>query len=142
MAEEDGRAHLPLQAAGVDPASAHISPAAGAARQCALCSGSITGRNVVCEGCGSLYHAETVCLGVDDALIATLLDGEGCIAYKCCRCRGGATRTEGAQGNDFGMVNEILFVVGSWYLKLRSWHKLQLTYRSQHTRPNCVMHLQ
>ena len=52
-----------------------------------------------CEGCGSSFHAETICLGLD-AVIATLLHGEGRIAYKCCGCRGfffgGATRPEGA----------------------------------------------
>ena len=112
VAEEDGSAHSPLEAAVVEPVSAPIRPADGAARQCALCSCPISGRIVVCEGCGSPFHAETRCLGVDDAVIAALLDGQGCIAYKCCKCRGRATRTEGAQGIDFGMLNQLLSIVG------------------------------
>ena len=44
MAEEDGTAHSPLQAAVVEPVSAPIGPADGAARHCALS-----------------FHAETRC---------------------------------------------------------------------------------
>ena len=60
VAEENGPAHSPLQAAVVEPVSAPIRPADGAARQCALCSCSISGRIVVCEGCGC--EAEVVVL--------------------------------------------------------------------------------
>lgn len=52
-------------------------------------------------------------MGVDDAVIATRLDGQGRVAYKCCRCRGRATRTEGPQGNDFDMINQMLSIVGN-----------------------------
>ena len=109
-AEEGGAVHSPLQAAVFEPVSAHISPAVESARQCALGSGSITSCNVVCAGCGSTFHAETACLDVGDAVIAALLDGEGAVTYKCFRCRGGATR---AQGLDFGMVNQMLFIMGT-----------------------------
>ena len=91
----------------VEPVSSHISPAVGVARQCVFFSDSITSCNVVCEGCGSLFQAETVCLVVSDAVIAILLDGEGAAAYNWSRCRGGTTRSQGVQGYDFGTVNQM-----------------------------------
>ena len=104
MAEEEGAAYSPLQAVVVEPVSAHIQPAAVAA----LCSGSIMVCNVVCEGFSWTFHAETVCLGVDVALIAALLNGEDTVNFKRYMCRGGATTTQEAQGNDFGIVYQVL----------------------------------
>ena len=95
----------------VEPVSAHFSTVTEAARQCAVCFGSLTGFNVVREGYGSIFHAENVRLGLNVNVNTSLSDVEGSVHYKCCSSYGGATRIKGVQTNDLGIVNQLLSIM-------------------------------
>ena len=65
-----------------------ISPLPGvmrAVQKCALCCVVMSGRSVSCGGCGSSFHAEPLCLGVNENVVQVLLEGGDAISYKCCK---------------------------------------------------------
>ena len=84
---------------------------------CALCNSLVTGRGVSCGGCGKVFHADRVCLGVDDAVISVLTrENNSAVSYNCCICR----NSEGNSGmGGGGMLNQMLSIIGGLVSEVR-----------------------
>ena len=79
-------------------------------RQCALCSRSLSDRGVSCGECGTSFHADPLCLGVNRAVIEALVEDGSAVSYRCCKCRGRPVKT--GNSNDNGMVNQMMCIIG------------------------------
>ena len=88
-----------------------------AVRQCSLCSGSLSGQVVSCGDCGSGFHSDSLCLGVNQSIIDVLLQDESAVSYRCCRCRGKPGRTSSSQDN--GVVSQMMGIIGSLVAEVR-----------------------
>lgn len=78
-------------------------------RDCSFCSLNISGDRLLCYKCGSSFHAEKICVGVDDSVIKCILDDKkGAVAYLCCLCRNRRRDSDNAElstkGDAFGQL--------------------------------------
>ena len=86
------------------------SAAAVVASGCSLCGQVLLSQSVSCGDCGSMFHPDTLCLGVDHGVIDVLLaDTQGAVKYVCCGCRVGRGGSSGGQG----AFTQLLNIVGS-----------------------------
>ena len=84
---------------------------------CALCScavGPVVVKCVVCQDC---FHAERMCVGVEEAVIRELVSGRGAISYTCCGCRGKTSQENGT--TQVGMVTQMLGIMGAVVSEVR-----------------------
>ena len=61
-----------------------------AARSCAcgFCFRFLGAQFIVCSGCGKKFHAETICVSIEEKVILILLeDTLGGVKFFCCGCR-------------------------------------------------------
>ena len=84
----------------------------GPAPSCSLCCSSLGDARVVsCGDCCRVFHAERICLGVDQSVIDVLLnDNLGAVKYVCCKCRGSSS-VGASSKRDCGM-DQILNIIG------------------------------
>ena len=75
-----------------------------------------------CDRCDSCFHAETVCLGVNQASIDVLLgDLSGALRYVCCSCRGGCGSGSGTASETGVAFQQLLTIVGTLVGEMRSF---------------------
>ena len=102
----------------VSGTEASCSPGAfhAVAAKCALCSSLIDGRKTVsCGDCGKNFHAEKLCLGVDQSVIDVLLGGDRCaVKYVCCSCRGSSR-----PGTPDAGMTQLLHIIGGHVSDMR-----------------------
>ena len=77
----------------------------------------MSGQAVSCGDCGSGFHSDSLCLGVNQSIIDVLLQDESAVSYRCCRCRGKPGRTSSSQDN--GVVSQMMGIIGSLVAEVR-----------------------
>ena len=93
-----------------------------AIQPCNFCQRTIGGGVVRCDRCDSPFHAETVCLGVNQASIDVLLgDLSGALRYVCCSCRGGWGSGSGTASETGVAFQQLLTIVGTLVGEMRSF---------------------
>ena len=65
-----------------------------------------------------MFHAEQLCLGVERSIIEVLLQVNGPLSYKCCRCRGNSAGRGNSQ--DGGGLSQLLNIVGGLVAAVRN----------------------
>ena len=74
--------------------------------ECRLCRRSIVGQRVCCVKCKHFFHADTLCLGIDESVLRVLLTVmDGAITYNCCYCRSDTSQLLRIIGN---LVKEVV----------------------------------
>ena len=69
-------------------------------------------KSIVCGECGSGFHPERLCLGVDQDVIDVLLrDNQGAVRYICCGCRSGSS-VDSSVGGEQSAFKQLLSIVG------------------------------
>ena len=124
-AVDGGDSTLPIPSPVTVPVavSGTVSPGlSGASRtdasKCALCFSLIGGRSTVgCGDCNKVFHADRLCLGVDQPVIDVLLGGDSCaVKYVCCSCR--ASPKCGVSG-EVGGFSQMLNIIGGLVSDMR-----------------------
>ena len=95
----DGKLDEPVLTAGapgdVAGRGGDAEASSDAASKCTCCSLPVHGESLVCCKCGALYHAERVCVGVEEEVIRLIVeDKKGAVTYCCCLCRSGGGRNK------------------------------------------------
>ena len=78
--------------AGADSESLRDS---GVEVHCAFCELVIVGDATVCAGCGGKFHADVICVRVDEVIGCLLRVRNRALQYFCCKCRGSANGLTG-----------------------------------------------
>ena len=100
-------------------------------RVCKFCSVSVSSGGVHCGGCNGLFHEDTLCLGIKQETISSLLGGDGgALQYLCCHCRGrgrvvdsdmaGGSPNGRLGGMAVGGMDQLLGIVGCLVGELRN----------------------
>ena len=94
-----------------DQGMSHSGVLRSVSNVCHLCQGELGNEVVSCGDCSLKFHAEKICLGVEEDVIRVLLrESGGAIKYVCCICRNGKGETE-QLGKD-GAIPQMLGMIG------------------------------
>ena len=101
---------------------------------CALCLSAVGPVVVECVACQDYFHAEQMCVGVEEAVIRELVSGRGAINYSCCGCRGKSAHENGA--TQVGMITQMLSIMGAVVSEVRKLTNTPATGEVAHSSPS------
>ena len=112
---------LPLSSTvGTEVVSNHPSTEQGTPRRlqearqekCKFCSSVVVGCKIECQVCEGTFHADVLCLGVDENVVSVLKQNDnGAISYNCTDCRLDVAQRESA-GPYGAVLKQLICTVG------------------------------
>ena len=100
---------------------------------CGFCDLPLSSLYVVCSGCQKFFHPDTLCMGVEDNVIAVLLDDKvGAINFCCCECRMVSAEDRGPVKDVSAGYAQLLRVVGCLVSEVRNLKDSRLGMSANH----------
>ena len=88
---------------------------------CGVCPRSLGAQLIVCSGCDKKFHAETICVSVEEKVILILHeDTLGAVKFYCCGCRMAPRESQDVGGSVSLGYAQLLRVVGTLIVQVRS----------------------
>ena len=80
--------------------------------KCKFCSSVVVGCKIECQVCAGYFHADVLCLGVDEKVVSVLKQNDnGAISYNCTECRLNVAQRDSA-GPYGAVLQQLICTVG------------------------------